>query len=331
MDTIAKLMLLGGVNLINKKQIFEVMDVELRELEKEERKDPKSPATQFNEREWVKYAITKEYPPGMPWEGIKERKQKWGTSKAHLVYMIQVHQPDYKQVRMLLQITKHTKIWRKHWGKAAFTVEQPEAESLPGEKTRYIQMVQAHGSVQLGMGAAQIGWVVDINALFSLPLMPNAENRPREPTIASVKKVFSMMEVKKMKVWICLSENANGSFTGYFSSVVAEIKDYVQNFITCPAAQEFWWLRCQGCLTKDVNRMIGYCFTLEQQKHVTQLQYLSNKGYAVVTEGDSDDIISATSSNAIYNMSLGLTDRERRELVASEAYNASAILFGEAK
>jgi hypothetical protein len=37
------------------------MDAELRELEKEERKDPKSPATWFNEREWVKYTITKEY------------------------------------------------------------------------------------------------------------------------------------------------------------------------------------------------------------------------------------------------------------------------------
>ncbi len=64
-----------------------------------------------------------------------------------------------------------------------------------------------------------------------------------------------MMEVKKRKVWICLSKNTNGSFTGYFSSMVAEIKDYVQ-IITCPAAQVFWWLRRRGCLTDDVNRMI---------------------------------------------------------------------------
>jgi hypothetical protein len=53
-------MLLGAPNSINKKQIFEMMDAERRELEKEEQKDPKSPATRFNEREWVKYAITKE-------------------------------------------------------------------------------------------------------------------------------------------------------------------------------------------------------------------------------------------------------------------------------
>jgi hypothetical protein len=77
--------------------------------------------------------------------------------------------------------------------------------------------------------------------------------------------------------------------------------------------------------------MIRYCFTLEQQKRVTQSKYLSDKGYAVVTEGDSDVIINATSSNRIYNISLRLTDRKRRELVASKAYDASAILFGEAK
>ncbi len=104
----------------------------------------------------MKYAITKEYPPGMPWEGTKEKKQKLGTSGAGLVYKIQVYQPDYEQVRTLLHIVKQKKIWRKHWGKTAFRVEQPEAKSPPGEKTRYIQMVQAHGSVQLSMGAAQI-------------------------------------------------------------------------------------------------------------------------------------------------------------------------------
>jgi hypothetical protein len=245
-NTIAKLMLLGAPNSINEKQILNVMDAELKELTKEEQNDPKSPVNCFNEREWVKYAITKEYPLGMPWKGTKEKKQKLGTSGARLVYIIQVYQPDYEQVRTLLHIAKQKKIWRKHWGKAAFTVEQPEAESPPGEKTQYIQMVQAHGSVQLSMGAAQIGGVVDINTPFTLGLTPDAENKPREPAITLVKEVFTIMEVKKKKVWIRLSKNTNGSFTGYFSSVVAEIKDYVQNFITCPMAQVFWWLRCRG-------------------------------------------------------------------------------------
>ncbi len=105
---------------------------------------------------------------------------------------------------------------------------------------------------------------MDINTPFTLCLTPYAENKPREPTITLVKEVFAMTEVKKKKVWICLSKNTNGSFPGYFSIVVAEIKDYVQNFITCPVAQVFWWFRCRGCLTNDVNRMIRYCFTVEQ-------------------------------------------------------------------
>ncbi len=84
------------------------------------------------------------------------------------------------------------------------------------------------------MGAAQIGRVVDINTPFTLGLTLDAENKPRKPAITSVKEVFAMMEVKKKKVWICLSKNTNGSITGYFSSMVAEIKDYVQNLHHMP-------------------------------------------------------------------------------------------------
>ncbi len=113
--------------------------------------------------------------------------------------------------------------------------------------------------------------------------------------------------------------------------MVAEIKNYVQNIITCPAAQVFWWLRCQGCLTHDVNRMIRYCFTPEQQKWVTRSKYLSTKGSVVLTEEDSDDIINAVFRNGIYDVTLGRSDRDRRELVANNAYNASAISFREAK
>jgi hypothetical protein len=107
-------------------------------------------------------------------------------------------------------------------------------------------MMQAHGLVHLRMGAAQTGGVVDINTLFALRLTPDAKNMPRDPTITLVKEDFNMMEIKKKNVWICLSENTNGSFTGYFFSLVAEIKDYGQNFITWPAGQVFWWLRRQG-------------------------------------------------------------------------------------
>jgi hypothetical protein len=49
------------------------------------------------------------------------------------------------------------------------------------------------------------------------------------------------------------------------------------------------------------------------------------------TEEDSDDIINAASSKGIYDMTLGLSDKERRELGTNQASNANAIVFGEAK
>ncbi len=84
-DTIAKLMFLGVPNPIGNKQIQRIMDRELIELEINERKNPKSPVARYDMREWVKYTITRENPPGMPWEGIEEKKQKMGTSRARLV------------------------------------------------------------------------------------------------------------------------------------------------------------------------------------------------------------------------------------------------------
>jgi hypothetical protein len=99
----------------------------------------------------------------MPWGGIEEKNQKMGTSRARLVYILQVHQPVYDQIKTLMQIAKQKKLWRKHWGRSAFTVKQPESRSPQEKKTHYIQMVQAHRLVQLSMGAAQIRGVVDID------------------------------------------------------------------------------------------------------------------------------------------------------------------------
>jgi hypothetical protein len=52
--------------------------------------------------------------------------------------------------------------------------------------------------------------------------------------------------------------------TGYFSSVVEEIKMYVAAFIRCPAAQEYYWLKQKGYIGEDINQLIHKCFTVEQ-------------------------------------------------------------------
>ena len=100
-----------------------------------------------------------------------------------------------------------------------------------------------------------------------------------------------------------------------FSSVVEPINTHVKNFVACPGAQVYWWLRRRGCLTEDVNRMVRHCFTLDQQQKITRSKYITDKGYAVLDESNSDDIINAAAEEGIFNTTLGLSEKERRPLL----------------
>jgi hypothetical protein len=112
----------------------------------------------------------------MPWEGTEEKKQKQGTGNARLAYVLHVYQPDYKRMKTLLAYAKDMDLWHKHWGNAAFTIELPDEKSAQGVKTKCIQMVQTHGSVQLSMGAASIEGMIDIDTSFTLQLL--LRNKP---------------------------------------------------------------------------------------------------------------------------------------------------------
>ena len=191
-------------------------------------------------------------------------------------------------------------------------------------------MVQTHGSVQLSMGAALLEGLIDVDTTFSLRLLPDAEGKAREATTTSVREIFSLMEIQGNKVWICLSTGLNGMTTGYFSSVVQEILAHVSAFVACPGAQVYWWLRRCRCLTEDINPLNRHCFSLSQQQKVTASKYLKDLGHAVVERTDGDDIIQASFLEGIYDLTLGLSDKERRSLI-SRGHDAAAITFGEAK
>jgi hypothetical protein len=81
------------------------------------------------------------------------------------------------------------------------------------------------------------------------------------------------MEIEGKKVWLCVNlEKFNGIYTGYFSSVVEEIKAYVAAFIRCPPSQVYYWLKRKGCLGEDVNRLEhwgGVAFTVQQPDFTT--------------------------------------------------------------
>jgi hypothetical protein len=192
-------------------------------------------------------------------------------------------------------------------------------------------MIQTHGSIQLSMGTALLEGLINADTTFTLCLLPDADRKVRPPTSTSVREIFSLMEKNEKKVWICVSTGSNGRTTGYFSSVVQEISKHVAAFIACPGAQVYWWLRHCGCIIADVNNLIRHCFTLSKQQKVTSSKYLKDLGHAVVERTDGDDIIYATTSVGIYNLTLGLSDEERRLLVALRGYNAAAITYGKAK
>ncbi len=137
-DTVSKLILLGVPNSIKEEVIQSTLNTMLINLEVTLlNTDSKYKLTKEQHNNWIKYAVVKEFPPGMPWEDAEEKKKKQGTNNARLAYVLQVYQPDYKRIKNLCQIAKRLKLWLQHWGNAAFTVKIPEKDSQQGEKKRH--------------------------------------------------------------------------------------------------------------------------------------------------------------------------------------------------
>ena len=314
-DTVSNFVFLGVMNSIFEDTVKETVDEVLQELEEEliqSDKDYKLTASQ--KENWIKYAITREYPGGMPWEDQAEKKKKKQMpNNSRLAFVFHVYWPDEQRLAILLDWAKYRNLWHTHWGGVAFTVEQPDFSTPAGVKDRYIEMVQSHGAMQLSMGAAIIPGIVTATRKFTLRLTPDKTGQPRESTEKSLMDILRMMEIAGKKVWLCVVRESNGIHTGYFSSVVKEIKAHVAAFIRCPAAQVYYWLKRKGCIGEDVNRLIHKCFTVEQQQKVATSRYIKEKGVAVLKDNKEDDIINAANKTGLFDMSLGLSDKEQRK------------------
>ncbi len=187
-NTIARQILLGAPNTVEEESIKQTLDDELKRVEQKLLSDNniEYKTTKQQQSWWLNYAVVQEIPAGMPWKGAEEKKQKQSTNNACLAYVFHLHAPDYERMRTLLACAKDWKVWYKHWGNSAFTVEIPTEKSPQAEKTRYIHMVQTHGSVQLSMGAALLQGLINVDTTFTLRLIPGAEGKARLPTITSV-------------------------------------------------------------------------------------------------------------------------------------------------
>ena len=82
------------------------------------------------------------------------------------MYVLHVHQPDNESVKTLLAYAKDWKVWHKHWGNTAFTVETPTEKSTQAQMMKYIQMIQTHRPVQLSLGAAMLEGMIDTDTTF---------------------------------------------------------------------------------------------------------------------------------------------------------------------
>jgi hypothetical protein len=209
-DTVTLQILIGAPNTIKEDIIKQTMDKELRKIESTLLLSDKNyKLTREQSNNWIRYAVVKDLPAGMPWEGLEEKKQKQGTSNACLTYVLHVHQPDHERMKTLLAYAKEKNIWHKIWGNPTFTIETPNERESIGVKTKYIQMVQTHRSVQLSMGAATIEGMINVDMIFELRLLPGADGKAQSLTKMSVNEIFSKMELNGKKVWICLSTGTN--------------------------------------------------------------------------------------------------------------------------
>ena len=111
-DTISTQILIGVPNTIEEEVIKNTLDKKLMEIEQALlTSDTNYKLTQEQSKNWVRFAVVRDYPMGMPWEGIEEKKQKQGTTSARLAYGLHVHQPDYERLKTLLAHAKEKSVW----------------------------------------------------------------------------------------------------------------------------------------------------------------------------------------------------------------------------
>jgi hypothetical protein len=88
-DTVLKLILLGVPNSIKENMIKGIVDQVPVDLEYTLLcTDSEYKLTKDQQQNWIKYTVTKEFPPGMHWEDPEEKKKTQGSSNARLAYVL---------------------------------------------------------------------------------------------------------------------------------------------------------------------------------------------------------------------------------------------------
>jgi hypothetical protein len=76
-DTVTLQILLGAPNTIKENIIKQKMEEELKKIESTlSLSDKNYKLTREQYKNWIRYVVVKDFPAGMPWEGLEEKKQK---------------------------------------------------------------------------------------------------------------------------------------------------------------------------------------------------------------------------------------------------------------
>jgi hypothetical protein len=113
------------------------------------------------------------------------------------------------------------------------------------------------------MGAATISGIITATRKFTLRLTLDKNGNHRRQPKKSLMDILHMMEVAGKKTWLCIICKSNRTHTGYFSSVVEEIKSYDAASVRCPMAKVYYWHKQKGCIGEDVNWLICKFFAVE--------------------------------------------------------------------
>ena len=226
----------------NLSKVRELVNGVLKLLEQELMKDdPDHFPTYLHDRtDWVEqYSMTKSMSFGMPYEKF-DSNAEWKPN-GRFLFVFQVADQDATRFSSLLAMAQDNNLWRDLFGKAAFTVqmipnkEKDEDLGLATKRESYNYIIQKQGSVQLSMGSANINDLLHFSK--KITLHRTNDHGTKAPTMKnSVQGVMTYQTLDGDTICLDVIPRYGGGVTCYFSSVLSEMKSYIEQWTQCPAA-----------------------------------------------------------------------------------------------
>lgn len=317
LDTVNRILFLGAPQNANKKEFEETAYQILSDVERGLRNsDPDTYPYSVHGGEFPRFAIVSEQPGGMPYdEQTGKDKQRTGPPKAQRTIQMQCSTKDYDRIATVVFAAKEQKKWIKAFGLSCHPAETPSNDSTEGERQRFVQMVEAHVSVQLSFSIVPISGLRYADRQIQLRKLPDADNRPQPSVSLSIKDILFDMKFQGKRLWSCILKGDNGRYQGYFPGGDAILTAYVQAFLTCPAAQVYYYLLKRGFMKRDIDSLIRTTFNFEQQGIIAETKYNRHTrlAYIKARKDEHTDIIQfVNAADSGVDPTAGLSESQKK-------------------